>query len=97
LRPAEKQIRCSYNQKEKPWITVTKLAPQPEPRNLTGLKAEVGRRWGQLFLFDVLKEAALQTLLWENVCRYSYCTGSSELPQHTPAPEANEMGQPEVL
>jgi hypothetical protein len=24
-------------------------------------------------------------------------TGSSELPQHTPAPEANEMGQPEVL
>jgi hypothetical protein len=95
LRLAEKQIRCNYNQKEKPWITVTKLAPQPRPRNLTGLKAEVGRRWGQLFLLDVLKEAAHQTLLWENVCRY--CTGSSELPQHTPAPEANEMGQPEVL
>jgi Domain of unknown function (DUF4158)/Tn3 transposase DDE domain len=47
--------------KGKPWITVAKLEPQKEPRLLTALKAEVGRRWGQLFLLDVLKEAALRT------------------------------------
>jgi hypothetical protein len=43
----------------------------------------------------MLKEAAFQTLLRQNACRY--CTDSSELPQHAPAPNANEMGQPEVL
>lgn len=44
----------------KPWIKVAKLEPQKEPRFLTALNAEVGRRWGQLFLLDVLKEAALR-------------------------------------
>jgi hypothetical protein len=42
-----------------------------------------------------MSEAALQALLRENARRY--CAGSSELPQHASAPDANEMGQPEVL
>jgi TnpA family transposase len=46
---------------DKPWIKVAKLKPQPEPKNLVVLKAEIGRRWGQLFLLDVFKEAALRT------------------------------------
>lgn len=39
---------------------MAKLEPQKEPRFLTILKAEAGRRWGQIFLLDVLKEAALR-------------------------------------
>ena len=42
-----------------------------------------------------MSDAELQTLLWENARRYR--AGSSELPQHAPAPDADEMGQPEVL
>jgi hypothetical protein len=44
----------------KPWIKVTPLDPQPEPRNLAGLKAEVGTRWSQVYLLDMLKEADLR-------------------------------------
>ncbi len=44
----------------KPWIKVTPLDPQPEPRNLASLKAEVGTRWSQVYLLDMLKEADLR-------------------------------------
>ncbi len=44
----------------KPWIKVSPLDPQPEPKNLTSLKVEVGRRWNQLYLLDILKEADLR-------------------------------------
>lgn len=44
----------------KPWIKVTPLDPQPEPKNLAALKAEVGKRWSQIFLLDMLKEADLR-------------------------------------
>jgi hypothetical protein len=44
----------------RPWIKLTPLDPQPEPANLTGLKVEVGRRWNQLYLLDMLKEADLR-------------------------------------
>jgi hypothetical protein len=44
----------------KPWIKVTPVDPQPEPKNLASLKAEVGRRWNQLYLLDMLKEADLR-------------------------------------
>jgi len=44
----------------KPWIKVTPVDPQPEPKNLAGLKAEVGRRWNQLYLLDMLKEGDLR-------------------------------------
>jgi hypothetical protein len=40
-----------------PWITVPKLAPQPEPSTLAALKDEVARRWGVVDLLDILKEA----------------------------------------
>ncbi len=57
----------SKNQKVKlitrngrPWIKVSPLDPQPEPKNLASLKAEVGRRWNQLYLLDILKEADLR-------------------------------------
>ncbi len=44
----------------KPWIKVSPLDPQPEPKNLASLKAEVGRRWSQVYLLDILKEADLR-------------------------------------
>jgi TnpA family transposase len=43
-----------------PWIKVSPLDPQPEPRNLASLKAEVGNRWSQVYLLDILKEADLR-------------------------------------
>ena len=42
-----------------------------------------------------MSDSELQSLLRENARRY--CAGSSELPQHAPAPDADEMGQPEML
>ncbi|MGB7962260.1 MAG: Tn3 family transposase [Propionicimonas sp.] len=40
-----------------PWITVPKLAAQPEAVGLAVLKDELIRRWGTLDLLDLLKEA----------------------------------------
>jgi TnpA family transposase len=48
------------NKNGRPWIKLTPLDPQPEPANLTGLKVEVGRRWNQMYLLDMLKEADLR-------------------------------------
>jgi hypothetical protein len=45
---------------EKPWIKVRPLDPQLEPKNLASLKVEVGRRWNQLYLLDILKEGDLR-------------------------------------
>jgi TnpA family transposase len=42
-------------------ICLSPLDPQPEPRNLLGLKQEVGRRWPMTSLLDMLKETALRT------------------------------------
>lgn len=44
----------------RPWIKVSPLDPQPEPKNLASLKVEVGKRWNQLYLLDILKEADLR-------------------------------------
>ncbi|NNJ12344.1 Tn3 family transposase, partial [Chloroflexales bacterium ZM16-3] len=41
-------------------FVVSPLAPQPEPQNLTRVKAEVGHRWPTTSLLDILKEAALR-------------------------------------
>ena len=51
--------------------------------------------FGQMEARPRMSEAELQTLLRENARRY--CAGSSKLPQHALAPDANEIGQPEVL
>lgn len=44
----------------KAWIKLTPLDPQPEPRNLAALKAEVGKRWQQIYLLDMLKEVDIR-------------------------------------
>jgi len=42
-------------------IRLTPAPAQPEPRNLRRIKAEVLRRWGNVPLVDMLKEAVLRT------------------------------------
>jgi hypothetical protein len=54
------KVRLLPNRKKKP-ISITPLAAQPEPRNLAGLKQEVGTRWPMTSLLDMLKETALRT------------------------------------
>lgn len=54
------QVRLLPNRKKKP-ISITPLAAQPEPRNLLSLKREVGTRWPNTALLDMLKETALRT------------------------------------
>lgn len=41
-------------------ITLSPLPPDPEPRNLGRLKAEIRSRWGLVPLLDMLKEATLR-------------------------------------
>jgi TnpA family transposase len=50
-------IRTRHEQSR---FVVSPLAPQPEPQNLTRVKAEVGQRWPTTSLLDILKEAALR-------------------------------------
>jgi hypothetical protein len=64
-------------------------------RNLTPCPVRLTVPFDQIEARPRMSESALQHLLRENARRY--CAGSSELPQHAPAPDANEMGQPEVL
>ena len=42
------------------WITVTPLDAQPEPPNLTALKAEITATWPMTSLLDMVKEADLR-------------------------------------
>jgi DNA-binding cell septation regulator SpoVG len=57
--PKNKKVEIT-RKNGKPWIKVTPVDPQPEPKNLASLKAEVGRRWNQLYLLDMLKEGDLR-------------------------------------
>ncbi|MGC1951140.1 MAG: Tn3 family transposase [Gammaproteobacteria bacterium] len=57
--PKNKKVEIT-KRNGKPWIKVTPLEPQPEPKHLTALKAEVGRRWEQVYLLDILKETDLR-------------------------------------
>jgi TnpA family transposase len=41
-------------------IHLTPLEPQPEPPNTAGLKREIGRRWSDVELIDILKEVDLR-------------------------------------
>jgi len=47
-------------QKRAGWITVTPLDAQPDPPNLTALKAEVTATWPMTSLLDMVKEADLR-------------------------------------
>ncbi len=62
--------------KAKGWITLSPLAPQPEPTNVLALKMEITKRWPMTRLLDVLKETDLRVdftrffrspTAWENL------------------------------
>ena len=42
------------------WITITPSAPQPEPKNISKIKAEIMRYWPMTNLLDILKETDLR-------------------------------------
>lgn len=56
--PGNPKVRIGKKGKHR--ITVTPLEEQPEPANLTRLKAEIARIWPMTSLLDVLKEADLR-------------------------------------
>ncbi|GAC1404680.1 MAG: hypothetical protein NVSMB52_18540 [Chloroflexota bacterium] len=53
------KVRLLPNRKKA--ISLSPLDAQPEPRNLLSLKREVGDRWSNTNLLDMLKETALRT------------------------------------
>jgi TnpA family transposase len=53
------KVRLLPNRKKA--ISLSPLDSQPEPRNLISLKREVGDRWSNTNLLDMLKETALRT------------------------------------
>ncbi len=59
-------------------IKLSPVPAQPEPRNLRRIKAEVLRRWGNVPLIDMLKEAVLRTGCLNTVT--SVATGGSIAP-----------------
>ena len=44
----------------KPWIKVSSLKPQQEPKNIQKLKEEVSEKWPSISLLDILKETELR-------------------------------------
>jgi hypothetical protein len=42
--PKNKKVETT-KKNAKPWIKVAQVDPQPEPKNLARIKAEIGRRW----------------------------------------------------
>src|SRR5262249_56616400 len=56
--PANRLVRIGA--KREGWITVTPLEAQPEPPNLTALKAEITATWPMTSLLDMVKEADLR-------------------------------------
>jgi TnpA family transposase len=56
--PTNQRVRIIQRGKQR--ISITKIDPQPEPLNLSQLKAEVTRRWPMTSLLDVLKETDLR-------------------------------------
>ena len=58
--PANQLVRIGRKRKKDGWITVTPFDPQPEPANLTALKAEIVATWPMTSLLDMLKETDLR-------------------------------------
>ena len=58
--PANQLVRIGRKRKKDGWITVTPFDPQPEPANLTALKAEIVATWPMTNLLDMLKETDLR-------------------------------------
>ena len=57
------------------WISIKPLKAQPEPRNLTHLKAEITRFWPMTGLLDILKETDLRV----NFSQYFTGIGTREV------------------
>jgi TnpA family transposase len=57
--PDNEKVRLRWSGENR--ISITPLAPVPEPSGLAALKSEVARAWPMTGLLDVLKETALDT------------------------------------
>jgi len=77
-RPLPRHADVEMLPKAKGWLTLSPLAPQPEPRNWLALKMEFSTRWPMTSLLDVLKETDLRVdftrfvrspTAWENLDR----------------------------
>jgi TnpA family transposase len=53
-------VKISRKRNKDAWITVTPFDPQPDPPNLTAIKAETLATWPMTSLLDMLKEADLR-------------------------------------
>ena len=58
--PRNRLVRIGRKRDKDGWITVTPFDPQPEPPNLTALKAEIAATWPMTSLLDMVKEADLR-------------------------------------
>ena len=58
--PGNPLVRIGRKRKKDGWITVTPFDPQPEPPNLTAIKAEIVAAWPMTNLLDILKETDLR-------------------------------------
>lgn len=56
--PGNRLVR--FSSKKSDWITITPSDPQPDPPNLTALKAEITATWPMTSLLDMIKEADLR-------------------------------------
>ncbi len=60
-------VKISRKRNKEAWITVTPFDPQPDPPNLTAIKAETLATWPMTSLLDMLKEADLRLTLLEHL------------------------------
>lgn len=58
--PLNLGVKISRKRNKEAWITVTPFDPQPDPPNLTAIKAETLATWPMTSLLDMLKEADLR-------------------------------------
>jgi TnpA family transposase len=58
--PRNLGVKISRKRNKEAWITVTPFDPQPDPPNLTAIKAETLATWPMTSLLDMLKEADLR-------------------------------------
>ena len=58
--PRNPGVKISRKRNKDAWITVTPFDPQPDPPNLTAIKAETLATWPMTSLLDMLKEADLR-------------------------------------
>jgi TnpA family transposase len=58
--PNNPLVRIGQKRNKDGWITVTPFDPQPDPANLTAIKAELAATWPMTGLLDMLKETDLR-------------------------------------